>query len=93
MDPWELFNWAASFGFTVSLIPQLQRTLKLRRADDISRRFLILVNCAAALMLVYSIHVQNWVFAAAQCANLLVWGIVLWFRLHPGTAASPVRAS
>ena len=91
LDPWEIFNWLASLGFTVSLIPQLQRTLKLRRADDISRRFLVLVNCAAALMLVYSLHVQNLVFAAAQCANLLVWGIVLWFRLHAGTVAGQAR--
>ncbi|MCA1819641.1 MAG: PQ-loop domain-containing transporter [Thermoplasmatota archaeon] len=90
-DPWELFNWSASLGFTVSLVPQLLRTLRLRRADDISRRFLVLVNLAAALMLVYSLHVGNWVFAAAQVANLLVWGTVLWFRLQPAAGSGAAR--
>jgi uncharacterized protein with PQ loop repeat len=83
MDAWELLNWGASLGFTLALVPQLQRTLKLRRADDISRRFLLLVLVAATLMLVYSVRVGNYVFAAAQVANIAVWGIVLYYRVNP----------
>lgn len=90
-DPWELFNWAASLGFTLCLGPQLWRTLQLRRADDLSIYFLVLVNISAALMLVYSIHIKNWAFTGAQSANLLVWGTVLFFKLRPGKTKAEAR--
>ena len=87
MDPWELLNWAASIGFSLALIPQLRRTFTLRRADDISRRFLVLVLASSGFMLVYMAHAGNWVFAAAQVMNLAVWSIVLYFRVRPGAPA------
>jgi hypothetical protein len=91
VDPWELFNWAASLGFSLALVPQLRRTLLLRRADDISRRFLVLVLASSAFMLTYMAHAGNWVFAVAQVMNLSVWSIVLYFRIRPG--APPAAAA
>ena len=92
MDPWEWLNVAGSVGFSLALLPQLRRTLSLRRADDISQRFLWLVLASAAFMLVYMTHQGNWVFAGAQVMNLLVWGTVLWFRLRPGKPPAPAAA-
>lgn len=84
MDGWELFNWLATAGFILCLLPQLTRTLRTRRADDISRRFLVLVLLSSASMGVYMVHVGNYVFAFAQAVNLLVWGTVLAVRLGVG---------
>lgn len=81
MDGWELLNWAATVGFILCLAPQLGRTLRTRRADDISRRFLVLVLGASVCMLLYMLHQGNYVFAVAQAANLVVWGTVLAVRL------------
>ena len=81
VDGWEVLNWAATAGFILCLLPQLVRTLRTRRADDISRRFLVLVLGASACMLVYMLHQGNYVFAVAQAANLAVWGTVLAVRL------------
>lgn len=92
VDPWELLNWAASIGFSLALLPQLRRTVMLRRADDISRRFLVLVLASSAFMMTYMLHERNWVFSAAQGMNLLVWSIVLFFRLRPGPAPSQAPA-
>jgi uncharacterized protein with PQ loop repeat len=89
MDGWELFNWAGSVGFSLALVPQLRRTWTLRRADDISRKFLWLVLASSGFMLTYMAHAGNWVFAFAQGMNLLVWGIVLYFRVRPGAPATP----
>jgi uncharacterized protein with PQ loop repeat len=89
VDGWEVLNWAATAGFILCLVPQLVRTLRTRRADDISRKFLLLVLAASACMLVYMVHQGNYVFAMAQAANLLVWGMVLAVRLgalRPRTA-------
>ena len=90
LDAWELLNWAATLGFVLCLVPQLIRTLRTRRADDISRRFLVLVLAASVCMLVYMLHVGNYVFAVAQVVNLAVWGIVLAVRF--GVGARPVQA-
>lgn len=84
MHLWELLNWAASLGFTLALVPQLVRTVRLRRADDISRRFLVLILLSSSMMLIYMARAGNWVFATAQVANILVWGVVLYFRFRPG---------
>lgn len=83
-DAWEVLNWAASAGFSLALMPQLIRTLKRRSAEDISRLFAGLILVSSMCMLVYMAHLGNWVFASAQATNLLVWGIVLYYRIRPG---------
>ena len=89
MDGWEFFNWFATLGFILCLVPQLMRTLRTRRADDISRRFLVLVLLSSASMMVYMVHVGNHVFAFAQGVNIAVWGIVLAVRLGFGARPKP----
>lgn len=84
IDEWEVLNWVASAGFTGALMPQLIRTLQRRSADDISTLFVSLILVSSLCMLVYMSHHGNWVFAAAQAANLVVWGIVFYYRLRPG---------
>ncbi len=89
MDGWEFFNWLATIGFILCLVPQLTRTLRTRRADDISLPFLVLVVISSSCMLVYMVHVHNFVFAAAQAVNIAVWGTVLAVRLGVGARPSP----
>ncbi|MES2153601.1 MAG: PQ-loop domain-containing transporter [bacterium] len=91
MDAWEYLNLAASVGFTVALIPQLGRTLKRRRAQDISVPFAALVILSSACLLPYMVHYRNWPFAVAQGVNLLVWGVVLYYRLWPAPGTVPAR--
>lgn len=83
-DPWELLNVAASIGFTSALIPQVTRTLKRKRAQDISLPFVTVVLASSACMLPYMIYKENWIFAGAQLANLIGWGIVAYYRVRPG---------
>lgn len=85
---WDWLNLLGSAGFIACLTPQLVRTLRLRRADDLSLAFLVLVLVSSVCILAYSLKHSNLVFAAAQGANLVVWGTVLWFKLRPGAAAS-----
>lgn len=90
-DPWEYLNWAASIGFTVALLPQLARTLKRKRAQDISVPFAALVIVSSACLFPYMLHQGNWAFAAAQAVNLVVWSVVLYFRLYPAPGTVPAR--
>lgn len=87
MDPWNILIWLGSAGFVLCLVPQLLRTIQLRRADDISVAFLLLVLVSSGVTLPYMIHVKEFVFASAQVFNILVWGTVLYFRLNPAPKA------
>ena len=86
MNVWDWLNLVGSIGFVACLTPQLIRTLKLRRADDLSLAFLVLVLFSSACVLAYSLGQGNLNFAAAQVANLLVWGTVLYFKVQPSDA-------
>jgi uncharacterized protein with PQ loop repeat len=90
MNVWDWLNLLGSAGFVACLTPQLIRTVRLRRADDLSLAFLVLVLFSSVCVLLYSMQRENYVFAAAQLANLVVWGTVLYFKLRPaGTRATP----
>ena len=83
MNVWDWLNLLGSIGFVACLTPQLVRTLRLRRADDLSLAFLVLVLFSSVCVLLYSLQRENYVFAAAQVANLAVWGTVLVFKVRP----------
>lgn len=91
VGPWDIAITVGSAGFILCLIPQLARTLSTRRADDLSLGFLILVLLSSAVTLPYMLHKAEYIFAAAQAVNLLVWGTVLYFRLRPGAKAAPTQ--
>ena len=79
---WLIF--LGSSAFTLALFPQLVRTLRLGRADDLSIPFVLLVIAASAMTLVYwLIRSEPWEVYFGFIANIVVWGVVLWFRLFP----------
>jgi uncharacterized protein with PQ loop repeat len=77
-----------SVGFIVSLAPQLVRTVRLRRAEDISPSFLIILLVSSFILLVYAALTNQWFFFASYSANILVWGTVLYFRFRPDPTRS-----
>lgn len=87
MDVWDWLIWLGSAGFILCLMPQLWRTLHRRRADDLSLAFLLLVLVSSGTTLPYMLHQGEYVFAAAQAVNILVWGTVLYFKLFPAPAS------
>lgn len=91
MDSWQAVNLLANVGFILCLAPQLVRTLRLRRADDISLGFLFLVIGSSALMLAYMAHRGEWFVVASQSFNLAVWSTVLLFKVSgpKGTPGAP----
>lgn len=83
-DAWSLLILVGTLLFTFALIPQLIRTLQLRRAEHISASFLVLVLVASACNLVYFTFREEYIAASGFVANLIVWGIVLYYRIWPG---------
>lgn len=79
---------AGSLGFILCLLPQLAYTLRRRTAEDFAVPYLVLVLAASALTFPYMLHKREFVFAASQAVNLLVWGTVLYFRVFPSPRAA-----
>lgn len=77
-------EFAGSLGFTVALVPQFVTTLRRKRANDMDVTFLLIVLLSSLVLLVYSLATRQYYFAASYVANLLVWSVVLYFRLRPG---------
>ena len=73
-----------SLGFTLALVPQAVRTLQRGRAEDVSLAFILLVLGASAATLAYwLIRGEPWYVYGGFVANLVVWTLVLWYRLRP----------
>jgi uncharacterized protein with PQ loop repeat len=89
VNVWDWLNILGSAGFVACLTPQLVRTLRLRRADDLSLAFLVLVLFSSVCVLLYSTQRENYIFAGAQVANLVVWGTVLYFKVRPKGGRAP----
>lgn len=87
-DSWQVFIITGTVLFNIALLPQLVRTLQLRRADDISVAFTLLILVASVSNMTYFLHLREWIAAFGFVGNLIVWSIVLYFRLHP----SPEKA-
>ncbi|MGB0653129.1 MAG: PQ-loop repeat-containing protein [Thermoplasmatota archaeon] len=84
----EILIWAGTAAFTIALIPQLIRTVRLGRADDLSVSFVALILFASAATFTYWAWHQHWVAASGFVANLLVWGVVFYYRLWPRPPAT-----
>ena len=87
MDVWDALVSAGSLGFIFCLVPQFAKTMRTRRADDLSWGYLVLVNLASALALPYAVHAREWLLAASWACNLAVWGLVLYFKWRPARRA------
>lgn len=84
---WLIFT--GSTAFTLALVPQAIRTMRLGRADDLSIPFILLVLTASILTLVYwLIRGEPWLVYYGFIANIIVWGLVLWYRLFPRPGAA-----
>ncbi|MGB1585652.1 MAG: PQ-loop domain-containing transporter [Thermoplasmatota archaeon] len=84
---WLIFT--GSLLFTVALLPQAVRTVRLGRADDFSIPFVLMVIAASAITLTYWLltRATDWEVYYGFIANLLVWGLVFYYRLWPRPTA------
>lgn len=84
-------DWLIFLGgllFTLALLPQALRTVKLGRAEDLSIPFILMVLGGSALTLMYwLIREEPWVVYYGFIANIAVWGLVLYYRLFPREGA------
>lgn len=82
VDP-DILQATGSVLFAIALIPQLVRTLQRKRANDVDLTFLLIVLGASGILLAYSALTRQYWYVGSYTANLVVWSIVLYYRLRP----------
>ena len=60
MDAPLLLGLAAGFFTTISYVPQIQKILKSKSADDVSKKMFMAVSFGVFLWLVYGIVLEQW---------------------------------
>jgi uncharacterized protein with PQ loop repeat len=86
-DPWNYVILSGTTLFTLALVPQLIRTVRLGRADDFSVPFILMVVFASIANLTYFFaHKHDYIAGAGFIANIGVWSLVLWYRFNPREA-------
>ncbi len=80
---WIIF--VSGLAFSIALLPQLARTLKLGRADDFSLPFILIVIGASIMAMLYFVltNPTGWFVYYGYIANIIVWFVVAWYRVFP----------
>ncbi|MBC7081444.1 MAG: SemiSWEET transporter [Thermoplasmatales archaeon] len=83
MNPTIIGLFAALFT-TISFIPQVIKTYKLRRAEDISLAMYVLFCTGIFLWLIYGLIIRNLPIILANSITLSLSSIVLFFKIKYG---------
>jgi MtN3 and saliva related transmembrane protein len=84
MDATMWIGLAAGFLTTISFVPQIQKILKSRSAEDISRRMFLAIACGVALWLIYGIILGQWPIIIWNAVSLALAGTILFLKQKYG---------
>jgi uncharacterized protein with PQ loop repeat len=83
----ELLGWLGALAFALSALPQTVKTLRTRRADDLSWGFLSLWLGGEICMIVYNhLTVNSLPLAANYYLNLACLLPIIWVKVSSGRA-------
>ena len=84
MDLTQIIGLAAGILTASSLIPQITKTLREKKADDVSLVMLLVLQAGLILWIIYGIRRNDMPIIATNCFSLLVniTMVILRFRYH-----------
>ena len=77
----EFFGYFAAILTTLAFIPQLIKTLKTRKADDVSLTTLIMFLTGVAAWIIYGIQISSKPILIANTITFLLNFLILVFKL------------
>jgi len=80
----DLLGYTAAILATVAFVPQVTKTVRSRKTDDISVGMYILFCSGVALWLVYGLLVASGPLILSSFATLMLAGTVLVIKLKAG---------
>lgn len=76
----KILGTTGSVIMCVSSIPQIIRTYRTRRADGLSGYYLAMLVSGMSLILLYALHIGDFVFIFGNCLSLSLLGILIALR-------------
>jgi len=77
----ELFGYIAAILTTLAFIPQLIKTLKTKKAEDVSSTTLIMFLTGVAAWIIYGIQISSKPILIANIITFLLNFLILVFKL------------
>jgi len=77
----EFFGYFAAFTTTLAFLPQLIKTLKTKKADDVSLTTLIMFLTGVAAWIIYGIQISSKPILIANIITFLLNFLILTFKL------------
>jgi MtN3 and saliva related transmembrane protein len=82
MDVASLFGFVAGSLTTLSFVPQVIRTFRTKRADDLSFAMLLAFGGGVLLWLVHGIMVHSAPIIAANLITLILVLVIAWLKVY-----------
>lgn len=76
----DVFGYIGCVFLVITLIPQLTRTYKTKKADDISPFFVVLALCTTCIYLTYGILIDETPIVTANSILLFQNFLLLYFK-------------
>lgn len=76
----QLLGTAGSLIMCVSSVPQIIKTYKVKRADNLSGSYLAVLITGMSLILLYALHVRDMVFILGNGISLTLTAVLVVMR-------------
>lgn len=80
----EIMGTIGSLIICISALPQIAKTYRTKKANDLSISYLIILMFGMTLMMIYSLHIGDPIFIFGNSLSVLSTGVLiflcLWYR-------------
>jgi MtN3 and saliva related transmembrane protein len=81
MDTMQLVGIAAGLFTSVSMLPQVIKTIKEKKAEAISLKMLLVLITGLILWVVYGIMREDWPLIITNCLSILINLVMIFLRI------------
>ena len=78
----EIMGTIGSLIICISALPQIVKTYRTKKADDISISYLIILMSGMTLTMIYSLYVGDLVFIFGNSLSVLTTGVLIFLCLR-----------
>jgi len=78
----EIMGLIGSLTLCISALPQIVKTYRTKKADDLSISYLIILMLGMALMMIYSLHLGDPIFIFGNSLSVLSTGVLIFLCLR-----------
>ena len=81
MDTTQLIGIGASIGTGISLLPQLIKLVKEKKAENVSMGMMLVLLSGLILWVIYGIRKEDWIIITSNAVSLLLNATIILLSL------------